>query len=320
METRDFSSPAEVRRCFQKRADAGYIESVGGRDIELTKVGNYVRRLARVDAQAAPARQRLPRDRVRHEGAALNPTSPPAPAPSRPATPQARLAERLGRAFRRAELLEQALTHRSYGTLHNERLEFVGDAVLNCVDRGGAVRALSADAGGRPVADPRAPRQSRHAGASRPRARPRHGAALRRGRAPERRRRPRVDRRRRARGGVRRGVRGRRIRRRARRDRVRLRAGARRPRPRDPRQGPEDPAAGVAAGAPASPCPSTRSSPSTARRTRSRSPSSAGFPRSSVVASGTGPSRRAAEQAAAAGAQDLVTAAGSAVAARERRG
>jgi ribonuclease-3 len=86
-----------------------------------------------VDAQAAPARQRLPRDRVRHEGAALNPTSPPAPAPSRPATPQARLAERLGRAFRRAELLEQALTHRSYGTLHNERLEFVGDAVLNCV-------------------------------------------------------------------------------------------------------------------------------------------------------------------------------------------
>jgi hypothetical protein len=39
-ETRDFSSPAEVRRCFQKRADAGYIESVGGRDIELSKVGN----------------------------------------------------------------------------------------------------------------------------------------------------------------------------------------------------------------------------------------------------------------------------------------
>jgi len=27
----------------------------------------------------------------------------------------------------------QALTHRSYGTPHNERLEFIGDAVLNCV-------------------------------------------------------------------------------------------------------------------------------------------------------------------------------------------
>jgi ribonuclease-3 len=39
----------------------------------------------------------------------------------------------LGYAFRDAALLRQALTHRSYGTPHNERLEFVGDAVLNCV-------------------------------------------------------------------------------------------------------------------------------------------------------------------------------------------
>ena len=30
-------------------------------------------------------------------------------------------------------LLRQALTHRSFGVPHNERLEFVGDAVLNCV-------------------------------------------------------------------------------------------------------------------------------------------------------------------------------------------
>jgi len=29
------------------------------------------------------------------------------------------------------ELLTIALTHRSYGTDHNERLEFLGDAVLN---------------------------------------------------------------------------------------------------------------------------------------------------------------------------------------------
>src|SRR6478735_1257782 len=35
--------------------------------------------------------------------------------------------------FRRPDLLRQALTHRSYGTPHNERMEFVGDAVLNCV-------------------------------------------------------------------------------------------------------------------------------------------------------------------------------------------
>lgn len=43
------------------------------------------------------------------------------------------LRARLGYAFRRPELIAQALTHRSFGARHNERLEFVGDAVLNCV-------------------------------------------------------------------------------------------------------------------------------------------------------------------------------------------
>lgn len=36
-------------------------------------------------------------------------------------------------AFADPDLLRQALTHRSYGVPHNERLEFVGDAILNCV-------------------------------------------------------------------------------------------------------------------------------------------------------------------------------------------
>lgn len=44
-----------------------------------------------------------------------------------------RLQQAIGYDFRRAELLAQALTHRSYGALHNERLEFLGDGVLNCV-------------------------------------------------------------------------------------------------------------------------------------------------------------------------------------------
>lgn len=39
---------------------------------------------------------------------------------------------RLGYVFRRPELLRQALTHRSFGAGNNERLEFVGDAVLDC--------------------------------------------------------------------------------------------------------------------------------------------------------------------------------------------
>ena len=38
----------------------------------------------------------------------------------------------LGYAFSRAELFRQALTHRSFAADHNERLEFIGDGVLNC--------------------------------------------------------------------------------------------------------------------------------------------------------------------------------------------
>lgn len=44
-----------------------------------------------------------------------------------------RLQRRIGYTFGRTELLTQALTHRSYGVPHYERLEFLGDSVLNCV-------------------------------------------------------------------------------------------------------------------------------------------------------------------------------------------
>jgi ribonuclease-3 len=44
-----------------------------------------------------------------------------------------RLQQRIGYGFSRPELLAQALTHRSHGAPHNERLEFLGDSVLNCV-------------------------------------------------------------------------------------------------------------------------------------------------------------------------------------------
>ncbi len=43
-----------------------------------------------------------------------------------------RLQQALGYTFARPELLIQALTHRSYGSVNNERLEFLGDSVLNC--------------------------------------------------------------------------------------------------------------------------------------------------------------------------------------------
>jgi len=41
------------------------------------------------------------------------------------------LQERLGHAFVDERLLRQALTHRSFSSDHNERLEFLGDSVLN---------------------------------------------------------------------------------------------------------------------------------------------------------------------------------------------
>jgi ribonuclease-3 len=48
----------------------------------------------------------------------------------RPAALQA-LQTRLGHHFAQPELLRRALTHRSFGAEHNERLEFLGDAVLS---------------------------------------------------------------------------------------------------------------------------------------------------------------------------------------------
>lgn len=44
----------------------------------------------------------------------------------------AKLATALGYTFCEEALLRQALTHRSHGAQHYERLEFLGDSVLNC--------------------------------------------------------------------------------------------------------------------------------------------------------------------------------------------
>jgi len=43
------------------------------------------------------------------------------------------LERRIGHRFRNPSLLAQALTHRSFGSPHNERLEFLGDGVIGCV-------------------------------------------------------------------------------------------------------------------------------------------------------------------------------------------
>ena len=43
------------------------------------------------------------------------------------------LCKQLGHKFAQPQLLQRALTHRSHSALHNERLEFLGDSVVNCV-------------------------------------------------------------------------------------------------------------------------------------------------------------------------------------------
>ena len=41
-DAKDLNSAAEIRNAFQRRADAGYIESVSGKDVEVTKTKNEV--------------------------------------------------------------------------------------------------------------------------------------------------------------------------------------------------------------------------------------------------------------------------------------
>ncbi len=43
------------------------------------------------------------------------------------------LCRQLGHVFTQPQILQRALTHRSHTAAHNERLEFLGDSVLNCV-------------------------------------------------------------------------------------------------------------------------------------------------------------------------------------------
>ncbi len=43
------------------------------------------------------------------------------------------LCNQIGHVFTQSQLLQRALTHRSYSAEHNERLEFLGDSILNCV-------------------------------------------------------------------------------------------------------------------------------------------------------------------------------------------
>ncbi len=67
-----------------------------------------------------------------HDGAALRAKPiPPSQQSGQSDGPLGNLQSRLQYSFANPTLLAQALTHRSYSATHNERLEFLGDSVLN---------------------------------------------------------------------------------------------------------------------------------------------------------------------------------------------
>jgi ribonuclease-3 len=71
-------------------------------------------------------------DFTEHEAGMRDESPSPVPRSEFLSEPLETLEQTLGHAFGEPTLLRQALTHRSYGQPHNERLEFLGDSVLNC--------------------------------------------------------------------------------------------------------------------------------------------------------------------------------------------
>ena len=127
-------TPQDIRRSLERRMDADYVDSVRASDVTVSKEGNR-HRLDRwqkilhmvgnasilLEFEASPAAEPQRRRVIRHARRRRSAPRMGHPLPNpRPRVP-------------RRALLRQALTHRSFGTPHNERLEFVGDAVLNCV-------------------------------------------------------------------------------------------------------------------------------------------------------------------------------------------
>jgi hypothetical protein len=95
------------------------VKSVTAQDLEITKEGGELVISFEYDEQGAAVQERQPGLRFRGQ--------------QRQPMKAQRLEAALGHGFGRPELLRQALTHRSFGSPHNERLEFLGDSVLNCV-------------------------------------------------------------------------------------------------------------------------------------------------------------------------------------------
>jgi hypothetical protein len=112
-------SVPEMRMIFDKASAIDDIKSVTGKDLEVTKEGDKVvvsfayQREIHLAVPAWLTLKYVP------------------DAPNSVATGLVELQRRLQHEFSNAGLLTQALTHRSFSIDHYERLEFLGDSVLN---------------------------------------------------------------------------------------------------------------------------------------------------------------------------------------------
>ena len=203
---RTVDSAAEIRSAFQKRADAGYIESVTGKDVDVVKNKNEITASASWTRKLPLAGKCEPAARLRGHGHALTRGQVLHGCLVEDAAHRARVTE-LGFAFRRPELVRQALTHRSFGAPHNERLGVhrrrraeLRDRARRCSSAFRRFRRASCRACAQASSTATRWRGSR--------ARCRSAAMIRlgEGEVEERRCRAAVDSRRRARGGLRRSI------------------------------------------------------------------------------------------------------------------
>jgi hypothetical protein len=115
---------AEARAAFDKQKDIEYsISSITGKDLDHHQGKRQGRGRLRLRQARAAVRSGVPPHQVR--GAV------PIAASSATEGTLAALQQRLGYRFAQPAMLQRALTHRSWGAEHNERLEFLGDAVLS---------------------------------------------------------------------------------------------------------------------------------------------------------------------------------------------
>ena len=135
----------DVESAFDAARTIDDITSIKASDLEITKMGDGFDIIANYHARAAVRQhQRLHRLRSETEARASRPARglmPRGPAPrdaivcAHRCPVDARFPHASSRSATASAIpaAAQALTHRSYGTPHNERLEFLGDGVLNCV-------------------------------------------------------------------------------------------------------------------------------------------------------------------------------------------